>query len=313
MKASKRTGIASTVTASFASIAASLALTLILSSTLALITPDQASAQLARERANPNPPVSLTFMAPKHINLYTTEALAAGELHYSIMHTFGEVRSGIEDLWGMDNGANIRLSIEYGFTDRLSAGFGRASTGKMIDLYARYALVRQTTSGSTPVSVSLVPTLGITTTSLDFVEPSYDLRDRLNFGLSLPVSRKMNDRLSLLISPMIAHFNRVGTELPVADGTVNTYATVALGGRYKISPSTALSLQTLPALTDSEPLKPNFALGIDIETGGHVFQIFFTTSEALNDPYLLAGRNGNLLDREFRIGFNVNRLFRIGG
>lgn len=286
--------------------------TLTLSVLLPAVLPQTTLAQLARHRANPNAPVNLTFMAPKHINLYTTESLADGELHYSIMHAFGEINSGIQDLWGMDNGANIRLSLEYGFTDRLSIGLGRASTGKMIDLYARYALLRQTTSGSMPVSISIAPTLGLTTTSLDFVQESYNLSDRLNVGLSIPISRKMNDNLSLLISPMIAHFNRVGPELPIADASVNTYATIALGGRYKISPSTALSLQALPPLTNSDALKTNIALGIDIETGGHVFQIFLSTSEALNDPYLLAGRNGSIADRELRIGFNVNRLFRIG-
>jgi hypothetical protein len=39
--------------------------------------------------------------------------------------------------------------------------------------------------------------------------------------------------------------------------------------------------------------------------------MFFTTSRALNDQYLIAGPNGDFFDSEFRFGFNVNRLFSV--
>jgi hypothetical protein len=110
---------------------------------------------------------------------------------------------------------------------------------------------------------------------------------------------------------MLVHFNRVGPELNIVDTEVNTYYSVGLAARYKIKPRTALSLQYIPPLTDAENLNANLAIGIDIETGGHVFQMFFTTSRALNDPYLIAGDNGDFFAREFRFGFNVNRLFQL--
>jgi len=86
---------------------------------------------------------------------------------------------------------------------------------------------------------------------------------------------------------------------------------VGLAGRYKIRPQTALSVQYLPPITPARNLNSNIAVGIDIETGGHVFQMFFTTSRGLNDQYMVAGQNGDFLDREFRFGFNINRLFRL--
>ena len=277
----------------------------------AILAPDNLMAQLERERVQQDGPVELTFMAPKNINLYTTESLAKGELHYSIMHTFGEVNLGARNLWGIDGGANVRFSFEYGFSDRFSVGIGRSSLDKIIDLHSKITVINQTRSGSVPVSISVVPTAGINTTDPDFLPDDYSFADKLNFGFSVPISRKFNDKLSLQLSPILVHFNRVGNEIDVVDPTVNTYYTVGVAGRYRFRPQTALSVQYLPPLTSAQNLNTNLAIGIDIETGGHVFQMFFTTSRALNDQYLVAGHNGNFFDREFRFGFNINRLFRI--
>ncbi len=277
----------------------------------ALFFPSESYAQLERQRAEVDPTVTLTFMSPRNINLYTVESLGKGELHYSILHTFGPVNSGARNLWGIDVGANVRFSFEYGFSDRVSVGIGRSSLDKNIDINSRIALFRQKSNGDMPVSISFVPTVGINSVSPDFLPNDYAFTDRINYGFSLPVARKFNDELSLQVSPMMVHFNRVGPELNIMDPEVNTYYSIGLAGRYKIRPRTALSLQYIPPLTDAQNLNANLAVGIDIETGGHVFQMFFTTSRALNDPYLIAGNNGNFFAREFRFGFNVNRLFQL--
>ena len=268
-------------------------------------------AQLDRQRVDTDQAVELTFMAPRNINLYTVEPLSKGELHYSIMHTFGEVGSGAGSLWGIDEGANVRFSFEYGFGESFTLGFGRSSMDKVYDFSARIALLRQKEERGSPVSLSVIPSAGITTASFGFLSEDYSFSDRLNFSLSVPIARKMNNALSLQLTPIVATFNRVGPELNIADPTVNTYYTISAGGRFKVKPRTALSFQYVPPLTGAENLNANIAVGIDIETGGHVFQMFFTTSRALNESYIVASENGNFFDREFRFGFNVNRLFRV--
>lgn len=275
------------------------------------LAPATVFAQLERERADTGQSVELTFMAPKNINLYTVEPLAKGELHYSIMHTFGEVNTGVRNLWGVDQGANVRFSFEYGFNNSFSLGFGRSSMDKVYDFMSRISLLKQTRDSSIPVSISFVPAVGINTSSFGFLDQDYSLTDRLNFGFSLPIAKKVSSDLSVQLSPMLVHFNRVGAELNIVDPQVNTYYSLGLASRYRITPRTALSLQYVPPVTDAQNLDHNLAVGIDIETGGHVFQMFFTTSRALNDQYLLAGSNGNFFEREFRFGFNINRLFNI--
>lgn len=69
---------------------------------ITVVAPVTGFAQLERELANPDRAVEHTFMAPRNITAYTVEPLNKGEMHYSIMHTFGEVKTGIENLWGID-------------------------------------------------------------------------------------------------------------------------------------------------------------------------------------------------------------------
>lgn len=279
--------------------------------TMIVISPTVIHAQLERQLVVENRKTELTFMAPRNINLYTVEHLSKGELHYSIMHTFGEVHTGARNLWGIDQGANVRFSFEYGISDKYSFVIGRSSMDKVIDAGSRISVLQQTVSNSTPVSVSVIPLIGINSSDLSFLDEEYKLTDRLHYSLSVPVARKFSNRLSLQVSPNFAHFNRVGPELNLSNTETNNYLSTAFSGRYKYSERGAFSFQFIPAILATEGLSNNIAIGIDIETGGHVFQMFFTTSRALHEPYIIGSDNGNFFDREFRFGFNINRLFQL--
>ncbi|MDR9366575.1 MAG: DUF5777 family beta-barrel protein [Balneolaceae bacterium] len=275
-----------------------------------IIIPKEAYSQLERKRTVENPPVELTFMAQKHINLYTTELLSRGEFHYSIIHAFGEVNNGIQDLWGIDNGANVKFYFDYGVSDNINIIFSRTSQDKVLNLTARAKLLQQKQGSGSPLSATANLTAGLTTAQFDFLDDSYTLSDRMQFTISSSLTRKFTDRFSLLISPIFTHFNRTGLELGIEEPEINSYFSVGSGLRYKVLPRMALTFQSVLPVTEAD-LDPNIAIGLDIETGGHVFQIFFTTSRALNETYLIAAENGSFFDREFRFGFNVNRLFKL--
>ena len=274
----------------------------------------EALAQLQRERVVQNSPVELTFPAPKHINLNTTEPLAKGELYYSIMHVFGTVENGITDFWGLDQGANVRFSLEYGITEQFSAFAGRSSMDKVYDIGFRYLYLQQMTGSGSPVSASLVFTAGLMTDDYTFLDQKYSLSDRTQLSVALPFSRKFNDRFSLLVVPTVTAFNRTNPFLRIEDplDTDETFIGLGIGSRYKFSRRAGVTFQYVPSYRfETETTNQNLAIGLDWETGGHVFQIFFTTSRGLNDAYVLAGSNGNISDFEFRFGFNINRSFQI--
>jgi hypothetical protein len=122
------------------------------------------------------------------------------------------------------------------------------------------------------------------------------------------VARKFTDKISLQASPMLAYFVDPNPVFLI-EGSENLYLAVGFSGKYKLSGKSSLTLQWIPNLNND--LKNNVGVGIDLEAGGHVFQLYFVTSPALNEQYLLAGGNG-VPGEGFRLGFNVNRVFATG-
>ncbi|SEJ56807.1 hypothetical protein SAMN05192553_105137 [Cyclobacterium xiamenense] len=278
--------------------------------TLALLLVQGISlAQLERKLADTDRATELTFHAPRHINLLTVEPLDKKVLHFAIMHTFGPVSGGLRNLYGLDNGANIQFSFEYAFDERFSLGASRSGRDKFYNLFGRYHLVKQTESGSVPISVSLMGAAGVNTADYGFLqEAAPTFSERSSFAGQLMVARKFSEKLSLQVSPMFAYFTE---PLPayLIEGEQQLYLGLGFSGKYKLTGKSSLTLQWIPNLNSD--LRNNLGLGIDLEAGGHVFQLYFVTSQNLNEQYLLAGGNGSP-GEEFRLGFNVNRIFASG-
>jgi hypothetical protein len=274
-----------------------------------MLWPLHSWAQLERRLDNPNAIEELIFHAPRHINLFTVEPLSKKNLHFSIMHTFNTLDNGARNLWGLDNGANIRFSFEYGITDKLSAGFGRSSLDKVYEGFVRYHILQQTQSGSMPFSLSVLGNVAANTSDYSFLPaPGIAPNDRYSYFGQLMLARKFSNKLSFQVSPMIAHFLNIQPVFAV-EGTENTYLALGFSGKWRITSRTSLTGQWIPNLNTD--LRSNIGIGIDVEAGGHVFQMYFVTSPALNEAYLLAGNNGGSVD-QFRLGFNVNRIFGMG-
>ncbi|WP_200976903.1 DUF5777 family beta-barrel protein [Echinicola sp. 20G] len=266
-------------------------------------------AQLERKPAEENRKVDLIFHAPRHINLLTVEPLEKKSLHFAIMHTFGTLDGGIQNLFGLDNGANIQFSFEYGVSDRFSLGISRSSMDKVYDLYGRYHLFQQTYDNSIPFSVSLMGGAGINSTDYSYVmDPAVNFSDRLSYAAQVMLARKFNNKISVQISPMLAYFSNPLSVFRI-EGEENLYLALGMSAKYKITGKSSLTFQYIPNLNNE--LKNNLGIGIDVEAGGHVFQMYFVTSQALNEQYLLAGGNGTP-GEQFRVGFNVNRIFAVG-
>lgn len=273
------------------------------------ILPFSLFAQLERKLVNENPPVELIFHAPRHINLLTVEPLDKKSLHFAIMHTFGPLDGGIENLFGLDNGANIQFSFEFALSDKFSVAASRTSQDKLYNLFGRYHVFQQTQNGSKPFSLSLAGGGGVNSSSYGFLpEPAPTFGERMSYFGQVMLARKFSPKISIQMTPMMAYFTDPRPIYQI-EGTENFYIALGFSGKYKVTDRSSLSLQYIPNLNTD--LRNNFGIGWDIEAGGHVFQMYFVTSQALNEQYLLAGGNGTIGD-EFRLGFNVNRIFATG-
>lgn len=100
-------------------------------------------AQMQRQRAVKDAPVDELFLIGSIAGMSTVTNLEKGDLNSVIMHNFGLVSGGIEDFWGLDQGAAVLLGIDYGVTDKLSIGIGRTSIEDNVDLRFKYTVLRQ--------------------------------------------------------------------------------------------------------------------------------------------------------------------------
>ncbi len=254
-------------------------------------------AQLQRERADTGPDYVEIFPATANAGLSTVQITPKRNLNSTILHTFGLVKNGIEHFYGLDDGANTRLGLEYGISDRFSIGLGRMTFHKVVDLNSKYGLLKQTEDGQIPLSITIKMASSVTNLS------GLEFSDRLNYQAAIMLARKFH-RISLQASPMITYFQRTTGQ------NYHRLFGIGLIAAYEINDRFSVSTELLPVLGNRNPgTHTNMALSLNIDTGGHLFQIFFTSSQWHNEPYIMANNVDQFLNGEFRFGFNIHRIF----
>ncbi len=287
--------------------------TLLLSLFVSFFVFDSLSAQMQRTRAVQDGPVDELFLIGSVAGMSTVTNLEANNLNSLIMHNFGLVSGGIEDFYGLDQGAAVRLGFDYGITDKLSVGIGRTSVEDNVDLRFKYTVLRQLKSDKVPVEVAVKGDLGVTTQKNNRGFEDFTFAERLNYFGSVMIARQFNGKITFQIAPMVSHFNTVIVETVGQPEPEHTHFGVGFAGRIKLDVRKSLTFEYLPVLGErTEGTKNHFALGYEIETGGHVFQMFFMAGQWFTEQHLLARNTNNFFAGDFRLGFNVNRIFSLG-
>ncbi len=260
-----------------------------------------------------NSPVLATFKGTRLINLHTVEVPGRRTLDFRIAHRFGPFNGGWYDFYGLDGGASIRMGLEYSYDGRLEVGIGRTSVEKMADGFLKYRLIRQRMHGWQQVSVTLFSSTYYTILrDADRVANGFDKyarrSSRLSYAHQIIIGRKFSDRFSLQVAPTLVHINQVNRISDRNDAVVITGAT-----RFKITKRSAITLEYgWRAFGYSRtPYYDTLGIGWDIETGGHVFQMFLTNSVGLTEPQFLLRTNNKWTDAGIRLGFNISRAFTI--
>ncbi|CAN5464105.1 DUF5777 family beta-barrel protein [soil metagenome] len=253
--------------------------------------------------------VKNAFKSTRVINGHSMEMLGAGVLDFRIMHRFGRLNGGAYTLYGLDQ-ATIRFGFDYGISKRLTAGFGRSSSKKELDGFLKYRLIWQSTGEkSIPFSVLLVS--GMTMNMLkqsDVSEIPYYYSNRLGYYYQVIIGRKFSEKFSLQMTPTFVHRNYVQL-----NNDPNDVYAVGIGSRIKLSKRIALTQDFFYVINKSvsENFQNCLSLGIDIETGGHVFQIQFTNALGMNERAFITETDGNWSKGDIQMGFNISRVFTI--
>ena len=254
--------------------------------------------------------VNYAFKTTKVINLQSLELTDYGVLDFKMMHRFGALNSGAVNAFGLDQ-ASVRFGLEYGITHNLMISMGRSNVNgiKNADAFLKYRMIHQNSDNSKPFSL-----LWLVGVQYGLVNPlsSYfpTPEERCSYVLQSIIGRKFSEKFSLQFSPtFIANaYNSRWTQPGFA--TQNIWA-LGIGSRYKITQRTAFNFEYIPILTSKGNVYNSLSVGLDLETGGHVFQFQLTNSAGLNETQFIANTKTQWNNAGVRLGFNLSRVFTI--
>jgi hypothetical protein len=250
-----------------------------------------------------------TFKGTRLVNGHTIETKGKGTLEFIFAHRFGAINGGLYEMFGLDD-AYVRLGLDYGITDNLCASIGRNSVDKTMDGYLKYKLVRQSKGARNfPVTITALGGAAYQSSPKDNAVPEgFEDIDRLAYVGQLFIARKFSSNLSLQLMPTIVHRNAVFQDIEQ-----NDQIALGVGGRLKVSKSIALTTEYYYRVNTPER-NPNYntlGFGIDIETGGHVFQLILTNTRGLTERAFITQTEGDFADGDIHLGFNVTRTFQL--
>ncbi|MBN8577772.1 MAG: hypothetical protein J0L66_12575 [Cytophagales bacterium] len=250
--------------------------------------------------------VTATFKTTRIINGHSVENVARGVLDFRISHRFGFLSSGVYELFGLDQAA-MRMGLDYGLSKRWMIGVGRSTYQKQFDGFTKYKVISQVADGM-PVTVSAVA--GMMYKSLKFDTPDREnfLTSKLYYSAQLLVARKFSESLSLQLMPTVIHYN-----LATGINDPNDVFSVGAGGRMKLSRRVSLNAEYYYQIPGHQlaGTQNSLALGFDIETGGHVFQLNVTNSTGMTERSFISETTGNFFKGDIRFGFTISRVFTI--
>ncbi len=244
------------------------------------------------------------FFGLKIVNLESTNTASKGDLYFNISHRFGSIKDGIDELFGLDQ-STIRFSFFYGINDWLTLGASRSSYNKTYDISAKYRLKKQYKNGF-PFTITGFSEIAVNTKINADDYPGFTFINRLSYLSEVLVSRKFNERLSLQFAPIFIHENFV-----LNDNQDNSQFALGAGGRYNLNGTLSLNVDYVYHLNRANysPFSNPLSFGLDIETGGHVFQIILSNSNQLNDINFITNAIGDWSTGDLYLGFNLYRVF----
>ncbi len=252
--------------------------------------------------------VTASFKGTRIINGHSIENRKKGILEFLISHRFGKINDGEEEFFGLDE-SNIRLALEYALTDDIMIGLGRSSFEKTFDGFIKYKLLKQSVGEKNfPASISIFGSVARKTLKDYLPENKPSFNDRLFYTTQILIARKFSESFSLQLSPSYIHRNTVKIDEDPHD-------IFALGTGMRLKLSKRMSLNTEYYYTFnplvSQNVKNSFAIGIDIETGGHIFQMMLSNTNTMIEKAFITETTHDFFKGDIHFGFNISRAFQL--
>lgn len=261
-------------------------------------------------------PVTAPFKSNRLVNGHSTEMVSAKHLDLKIHHRFGRLSDGPYEFFGLDK-AYMILGFEYGLHKNLSVGLLRSNQWKFYTGSIKWRIAQQKKGGkgSFPVSLAYYANMGVN--GLSWKDQGVDQPGRINYFSNrlsyfhqLLISHKVNHHVSLQVAPFLFHRNLV-----VKANEPNDLYGASIGGSFRINGSTRFNVEYMPIFNtyDVNMLRNPLSFCLDIETGGHVFQLVLSNGRGMVENILLMDTPGRWSKGDIYFGFNLLRFFSLKG
>lgn len=292
-----------------------LLLALLLLGTTQLVAQDEATATEKPEDVY----TYQTFKSVKIVNMHTTETLDKRTLNFVIGHKFGDLagsNGGLQSFFGLENAADVMIGLEYGITDNIGIGLARikgagALRQNFVGMF-KYRFLRQKNDNTMPVTMTFLGFSNYTSQKSvpgETIQAFSKFSHRFAYSAQLIIARKFGERFSLQVSPGYVHRNIVAFDDTNGLFYLGTAARVQISKVFGIIVDANVPFSSLR--TRENGYYPAVGVGLEIETGGHIFQLNFTNATGINETDYIPYTRSNWLDGEFRFGFTVSRTFNL--
>ena len=260
----------------------------------------------------------ITFNSTRIISGHSVEVLPEKTFEMRIEHRFGDIaglNGGFQTMFGFDNVSDMRIALEYGFTDKLMVGFGRCKgTGvpyrSLLDGFVKYRFLTQQKE-SMPISLALAGgasfSYQVASSDISGVNHFPKVVHRFAYFSQLNIARRFGKFLSLSLMPTIIHRNYVAAD------DQNTLFSLGGAMRLKLSKKFFLLTEYYHCFNSASSRQTDYqnSLGVALEwaTFGHNFTINFTNSKGLGETQFIPYTYEKWMDGQFRMGFCVSRQF----
>ena len=230
------------------------------------------------------------------VALPTTLRVPRHKSAFRVTHRFsrslgdGDFGNLLEDLFGLDSGAQIGLEYRYGLFRGTQIGFHRTSN-RTIAFFGQHEVKAQ--SGSFPFTID----------ALAAIDGTNNFRDSYSPTLGAVISRTIAERAAFYLEPMwVNNSNADPSELVDDNDTV----LVGIGARLRIRPTVYLAIEGAPRVAGYGPGSAQIGFGLEKRSGGHVFQLTFTNGIGTTMGQVARGARNS---EDWHLGFSIARKF----
>jgi hypothetical protein len=261
--------------------------------------------------------IQATFKSPRLVLLQTNETQKAKNLAFWVGHRFGDIGGefgGSHTLFGLDVATDLYLGFDYGITDALTVGIGRSKFNESYSALVKYRLLWQE-ENAFPVSVTLFGQSSWITREAFSNNEFLNEADRMSHFVQAIIARKFSPGISLMLNP--GYLIRPEAQVRDVEDTDNLFA-LGVGGRFKIFKRISIiaDYTFINGLSRPDDLQTDyynpFGVGVEIETGGHVFALNFQNSQAITANNFIPNTTKSWSDGGVRFGFMISRNFNLG-